>query len=99
MDNELVLKIGTWNVEYGRGAEKNAKWLGLLLAQKADEALVLPKGGHFGSGVWARLTSVVRASSLPGRARRSFSGGFLDPVEDPATGRLGVVDDQPKVVV
>lgn len=36
MDNELVLKIGTWNVEYGRGVEKNVKRLGLLLAQEAD---------------------------------------------------------------
>jgi hypothetical protein len=36
MDSDIVLKIGTWNVQYGRGAEKNATRLGLLLAHKAD---------------------------------------------------------------
>lgn len=36
MDSDLVLKVGTWNVQYGRGAEKNATRLALLLAQDAD---------------------------------------------------------------
>jgi endonuclease/exonuclease/phosphatase family metal-dependent hydrolase len=36
VDSDLVLKIGTWNVEYGRGADKNTRRLALLLAQEAD---------------------------------------------------------------
>jgi len=36
VDSDVVLKIGTWNVQYGRGAKKNATRLGLLLAEDAD---------------------------------------------------------------
>jgi hypothetical protein len=36
VDKDFVLKIGTWNVEYGRGVEKNATRRGLLLDQDAD---------------------------------------------------------------